>query len=1041
MKKKQLLFLVLSLFFVATAFAQKRVVKGTVVDDKDRSPIPGATVRQVGTKAAALTDGNGQFTLTTQDNSPLEFSFIGFKTQRSNLADTALFIRLQADDTKLGEVVITGYGGTTKKAFTGAATTINREQFKDIQATSITDVLQGNSSGVLAISSSGQPGEEPTIRIRGVGSFNASSAPLILLDGAPYSGSLNSINPADIETITILKDASSTSIYGSRGANGIVQITSRRGKGKPKLDFAVINGYSSRAVKEYRTVNERQYYELTWEALRNDAIRDNSLLATNGVTTPAEYATKLTPQKLVYNPFDKAQPFDADGKILSDAKLRWNEDWLDEVLHNGLRRDYTLSISGSDAQNKTNYFIGGGFLTDEGLIKESNFIRYSGRMNLNTKITDWFEAGVNSSFSKSDQNYPYQGNAGASNVLSFARNIAPIYPVHLVDFNTGEFILDGQGNKIYDFGNNTATLGELRSTLYRRKFSEGQNVAATTSLNPISYSRLTASGQGFANIRFHRTLSFNSTYTMNYNSTKNDMFWNPFYGDGTTSSGYSGRFITNFLTQNFTNTITYNNNFNTIHHVNVVAGSEAYKAYAENVGASTTGFTFAYPREVSYGTTPSASGSIDENRLESYFTRLSYDFKEKYHLTASLRTDGSTRFDANHRWGVFYAVGASWNMNEEGFFKQVKDVSLLKLKASYGTSGNQALSGSFPYLGTYSSGANIGTNPGAVINTVGNPFLSWEKTSQVDIGIDFGFLRDRITGSFDYFDRRSNNLLFDRPLPSSSGVGEVADNSGGVKNVGWEFDITTINIQRPHFTWKTMFNITKLRNEILEVAPGTTQVKGRSWYDYYMKEYAGVDPTDGEATWYVDKADGTKGTTKVYGDATQYNVGNRLQDYTGGISSYMKYKNFDFSILASFGLGGEFYDGNYQSLMGGITAYGNNASVDLLNRWQSTGKTGSDGVSILRTTSNNANSTSTRFLYDHTFMRVRNITIGYNVSSSLMEKIKLRNARVYFNVQNAFTYFPNAPKGADPDSGINAQASSSNTTPNRFVSFGINVGI
>jgi hypothetical protein len=334
----------------------------------------------------------------------------------------------------------------------------------------------------------------------------------------------------------------------------------------------------------------------------------------------------------------------------------------------------------------------------------------------------------------------------------------------------------------------------------------------------------------------------------------------------------------------------------------------------------------------------------------------------------------------------------------------------------------------------------MGTEPGVVINSVANPVLSWEKTNQLDVGVDFGFLNERITGAFAYFNRKSDNLLFYRPLPSSSGVESIADNIGGVKNVGWEFEITSQNIKRENLSWSTSFNITKLRNEITEVAPGTTQVVGFSWYDYYIREYAGIDPQDGIGMFYMDDENGNKVTTKDYNKATLYNIGNRLQDYTGGIRSDLKYRNFDFSVLASFGIGGDFYDGNYQSLMGGIRGLGANASTDLLDSWRASNANTTD-LPILRTVENYANSASTRFLYDHTFLRVRNITVGYNFSPSILEQVKLRNARIYFNVQNPFTFFPNAPVGVDPDSGLNSQASNHNTTPNKFVSFGINIGI
>ncbi|MVZ67354.1 SusC/RagA family TonB-linked outer membrane protein [Sphingobacterium sp. DK4209] len=1042
MNKRLLTCVVLSVFAGNYAFGQSKIINGRILDKQNNSPISGVTVRNATQNLSTQTDANGNFSIKANNGDQIETTFIGYAFQFVKWdGKSTLSLALEKNDAQIDEVIVTGYGNTNKKAFTGSASVIDRDKMKDLQSTSISDVLQGNASGVLAIGTTGQPGEDAQIRIRGIGSYNASSAPLILLDGAPYNGSLNSINPSDIESMTVLKDASSTSIYGSRAANGIINIVTRKGKGKPRFDVNMITGVSSRAVKEYETVDERQYYELTWLAYRNDAKVDPSLLATQQVATVEDYATKLTLNNLRYNPFDIAQPFDANGKILSNAKLRWSESWMDEMIHNGIRQDINASISGADAEDKTNYFIGGGYLKDEGIVKKSNFIRYTGRVNLSSKITDWFEVGANSTFAKSDQNYPSQGTAYASDAMYFARGIAPIYPVHLVDFTTGEFIKDANGNLIYDFGNNTAVLGELRDSRYRRTFGEGQNVAATADLNPISNSRTTATGLAYANIKFHRTLSFKTLYNMNYNSVQQDQFWNPFYGDGTTTNGYSYRGITNLLTQNFTNTLTYDNHFNDVHHLNIVGGMESYKYKAQFLSGERTGYTFSNPTELDYGTTQSSNGNTNENRLESYFARMSYDYGEKYHFTGSLRRDGSTRFHKDHRWGTFYAVGASWNIDQEDFLKDVTYLSMLKPKISYGTSGNQALPGSFPYLGTYSAGANVGPASGSIINTLSNPLLSWEKTSQLDVGIDYGFLNDRITGSFTYFDRRSNNLLFERPMPTSSGVGSIADNVGGVKNHGFEFDISTTNIKRADFTWSTSFNITKLNNTITEAAPGTQQVVGNSWYNYYIRDFIGVDPADGAAMWYKDDANGNKVSTKNYNEATYYHMGNRLQDFTGGLSSMLKYKNIDFSILASFGIGGDYYDSNYQSLMNGIRGLGGNASVDVAKSWMDEGNKGDGNTPLLITQQNYGNSSSTRFFYDHTFVRVRNITVGYNFSPTLMEKAKLRSARIYFSAQNPFTFFPDAPRGADPDAGLNAQASNNNTTANKFISFGINVGI
>lgn len=1018
----------------------QREVTGRVTDTRGE-PLEGATVTVRGTGQATRTDAQGQYRIRIpRDGEILVFTMLGFESQEiasgsSGVVDVVLTAFM--DD--IEAVIVTGYGGTTRRAFTGSASVVSNAQIKDQQATSITDVLQGNASGVIAVANTGQPGVEPTIRVRGVGSFNASNAPLILLDGAPFTGSINSINPADIESLTILKDASSTSIYGSRAANGIIQIVTKTGRGKPKFDFSSVIGATSRAVAEYDVMDERQYYEMTWEALRNDAIVDPQLLITNSAATPEEYATKVVTTRLAYNPFDVLSPVGLDGRLVDGANLRWSESWMDEMVRTGARRDINASISGSDTDNKISYFVGGGYLHDQGIVADSDFKRYSGRVRLSSKITDWFEIGVNSSLARSDQNYPYQGQNYSSDVLTFARTIAPIYPVYLVDFATGEFILDSQGNRIFDFGNNTAEPNVLRPTPQVRGFMTGQNVAATTYLNPNTFSRLTGNGLGYAEINILEDLSFRSQYSIDYNSVQNDLFWNPFFGDGSTSGGYAYRGITNLMSQNFTNSFTYDARHGD-HHINVVAGMEAFRQVTEGLTGGRTGFTFAEPRQINYGTIASATGDRAEFRMESYFGRANYNLADRYHLSLSLRTDGSSRFADGHRWGVFYAIGTAWNIHEEAFLRDHQVLSQLKLKASYGSAGNQALPGSFPYLGTYSAGTGIGSAGGSVINTVSNPLLSWEKQNQLDLGVEFGFIANRLTAALTYFDRRSEDLLFERPLPNSSGVNFLSDNAGGVRNYGLEFDLTSYNIRRGDFTWQTIFNITRLKNVVTEVAPGTNWRKGGSWYEFQIREYAGVDPEDGAPMWYMDDEDGQKVTTKVYGDATQYFIGNRLSDYTGGVTNLIRYKNIDFSMLASFAIGGEYYDGNYAALMGGIRATGKNGSTDLYRRWQSPENPGDGMTPKLQTITDNAEAYSTRFLYDHSYLRVRNITLGYTLPADLTNRIQVRNARIYLSSQNPLTFF-GGPKGADPDAGLDATATNNNTSTNRFLSVGLNIGI
>jgi TonB-linked SusC/RagA family outer membrane protein len=1028
---------------ISQLMAQNRTVTGKVTDESGK-PVPNASVIEKGTKKGTVTDDNGIFSLNISSGAKtLVISSVNFTVQEIAVSGkTNVAVSLTSITQNLDEVVVTAYGTTKKKSFTGTASTINAEKFKDLQVSSLTGVLQGQASGVLAISSNGQPGENPTIRVRGIGSVNASSDPLILLDGAPYGGNINNLNPNDIESITVLKDASSTALYGSRAANGVLQITTKTGKGTPRVAISALTGFSSRAVNDYSYVSSNQLYELTWESLFNEATLNPSLVSAAGASSAADYASKTVVGKLVYNPFKDAQPVGLDGKIKSGLPMLWNENWGNDLTRVGIRRDINGSISGGT--DKTKYFISGGYLDDNGVAIESNFKRYTGRLKLDTKVNDWLSAGLNTNLAYSTQNYPVQGGSAYSNIVQWIRTVSSLYPEYLVDPATGNFLLDANGNKQYDFGNN----GPLSRP--PGVFNPG-NPAATTSMNPTLYNRFITSANTYVEAQIIKGLKFRSQYALDYYQYSFNQYYNPFVGDGAAYGGRSQKTRETTTTQTFTNTLTYDKQLAKDHHLNVIVGMEAYRYHDESVTAEARGFTFPGVTELGYASTPyTATSASYDNRMASYFSRLNYDYTDKYHLSLSLRRDGSSRFADSVRWGTFYSVGGAWNINKENFLKNVSYLSDLKLRASYGTTGNQGTSGYFPYLGGYASGWNIAGYSGSIISTLSNGNLTWESQKTLDLGIDFGFLKNRITGSVTYFTRTSDKLLFARPLPPSSGIGSITDNIGTVKNSGFEIDLTTVNIRNKHFEWTTSFNISHIKNEITAL-PQTAiagsgysnMIVGQQLYNFYIREYAGVDKTDGTPMWFIDQTDAsgnvTKGLTKSWSAATRYYKGTSLPDWTGGISNTIKYKNFDFSVLASFSIGGYIYDQNYASLMYGTVGNtsGANWSPDILNRWQSPSNPG-DGKTpkLMATTDYTPTSASTRFLYDASFMRIRNITLGYSIPKEVLSKAKIANARFYIDCQNPVTFF--GRKGLDPEEGGLGKITSNNSVVYKTVSVGVN---
>ncbi|NML22043.1 SusC/RagA family TonB-linked outer membrane protein [Pseudoflavitalea sp. G-6-1-2] len=1038
--------LIMLLMVVAIqTWAQDRIVTGVITNSKG-DPVSSATVTVKETNQSTRTNEEGKFTLNLSPGAKtLLISSVGYAQNQFTLtASNDYHISLKESSRELEEVVVTGYGVTRKKAFTGSAATITNEQIKDLQVTTVTGVLQGNASGVLSVTSTGQPGQSPTIRIRGIGSSLASNDPLIVLDGVVYRGSLNTINPSDIETITVLKDASATSIFGAMASGGVINIVTKRGKGKTRVNFAGISGFSSRAVKEYEKVGMDEWMELNWEALRNDALANPALLTQYSVPNAEAYASKRLVPKLVYNPYGVAQPVGTNGKIDPNAKKLWNDNWMDEMTRTGIRNDFNLNVSGADPSNTIRYYMGGGYIHDQGVVIESDYKRYTGRAKVDITPVKWFRTGINVSLAYSNQNYPQQGSQAASNLLGFARSIGPIFPIYLRNPTTGEYLTDAAGKRLYDYGNNSTVLGELRPTAQNRPYNLGQNPAGTTTINPTTNEFLTGSGIVYAELDVLKYLTFKSQYSLEHNQIDENQFWNPFYGDGTTFGGLAYRGVTLRYAQTFTNTFTFDKTFGGIHNLNMVVGMESMRFRQEFTSAQKTGFTFDRPIQPDYGTTPSANGSVDRNRNVGYFARMNYNLNDKYRLSVSLRRDGASRFADSSRWQTLYAVGTAWNIDKEKFLQNISWLSELKLKASYGIQGNQFLPGNFLYLGTYSAGANMGSNSGVIINTVANGDLTWEKQKQWDLGLEFGFFNNRLSGSLVYFTRTSHDLLAERPLPGSTGVNNVYDNTGEIKNSGIEIELNSVNFRSKDFEWRTSINITKLKNEITKPAPGSNQRKGGSLFDWYIQEYIGVDPADGLPMWYRDDPAnaGKRISTKNYNQATRYYIGHQLSDYTGGITNNLRYRNFDLTILASFGIGGKMYDGDYAGLLGAFNtgSLGSNSSIDIRGRWQSPSNPGDGKTPKLTTAAINATAASTRFLYNASFMRIRNITLGYRVPEQLLSKVHLSNARVFIDLQNPLTFF-GGPKGTDPEAGIGAQTRFNNTTTNKVLAIGLNVGL
>ncbi|WP_321280872.1 TonB-dependent receptor [Marinifilum fragile] len=1033
MKKMIGLFVCLLLIGSQIVNAQSKQVSGTVTSAEDGMGMPGVSVVIKGTTIGASTDIDGKYTLKAEPSDILMFSFVGMVPQEIKVGSQSVInVVMKNESIGLGEVVAVAYGTKTKRAITGAITSVGSEVLENQIAVSPVSAIQGSAPGVNILTSGGQPGENPTIRIRGVGSVNASADPLIVVDGVAFSGNLNSISSSQIETINVLKDASASALYGSRAANGVILITTKGGKYVKKDAKIAVNaraGFSNAAVDLYDYVGAEDYMKYSWESIKNAEIADG---ATDAVA--AATASNNLISTLGYNPYNVANPVDANGEIVSGAELMWDTDWYDALSNdNAFYNEYDLSVSGSS--DNVVYFVNGNYLKQEGAILESEFERYSGRVNLKAKLKDWLEIGTNSSFSKSIQNYPNQSGSSYTSIMQWANSIANIYPIYQRDGN-GQFKLDDKGEKIYDYGNAS---GQLVNAVRPRL--GGENAVSATLLNDIVYTRSNLFSSTFMKVDLYKDLSFKTNFGYEryiYDSNEYDHYK---YGSAASVNGRVSQQRTITETTTITNSLNYRKDFDD-HSLAVDLISEHYDYKYDRLTAQGTGFLPGV-KVMSGSTVPeSVGGYLNSERLESYMARVDYNYLQRYFLDFSVRTDGSSRFHEDERWGTFYSVGANWIMSDEEFMKGADFIDLLKIRSSYGELGNNRGIGYFPYYAAYDTGWNNGPNTGVLQGGVVDEDIKWEKTALFNVALDYGFFNNRITGSLEYYNKESVDLLFDQPLAPSTGNTVISTNIGTVKNTGWEFSVNTVNVHTDDIYWTSTFNISTNKNEITklpqeEIPMGTKKwMVGKSIYDFFIREYAGVDPQTGEALWYMDSEDeeGVKVTTNDYSKADRYYQGSSLPDWTGGFGTYFKYKNFDLNAQFNFSIGGQLYDYSYAGLMSSLESAGSQLHVDIKDRWQKPGDI--TDVPKLINANNDYNGTSTRFLFDNDYLRLKALTIGYNVPENFLKKYNISKCRLYFQADNLFTWA--SLEGLDPEQNL-AGTTDSRSNIMKTVSVGVNI--
>lgn len=985
--------------------AQQRVVEGLITESLTGQPIAGVSVRVVGQQFGVSSQEDGRYRIEVkQADARLEFSYVGYGTVQRPATAGRLDVALEAASRDLGEVVVVAYGTSRRENITGSVGTINGKQLENRQISNLSKGLEGQVPGLQAVAASGQPGTDATVRIRGIGSINASSNPLYVVDGNPYAGDINAINPNDIESISVLKDAASSALYGSRGANGVIIVTTKKGRASDRaaINLNVTKGVSNRAIQDYQQLSTDDYFQLYWEALRNKNL-SNGLAA----DVAARNASAAVVTDLGINPYGSSfpQPVGLDGRLVPGAQALWDDSWTDVLQRTGQRTQADLSISGGG--EKHSYFISGGYLDDQGIAIGSGFKRYNVRANIDAKAREWLNAGFNVAASSALQQFPQSEDSNTANIINFTRLTPGFYPYFEREAD-GSYRLDAAGNRIWDFGEYRPSAAIPRS-----------NLAASLPLDKNDIQRENASVRTYLEAVFSDNLKFRSTYSVDYINRNDHFYVNPSVGRGVEYLGSVNKSNVRTVGQTWNNILTYDKQFGS-HHLNVLGGQEFYSFQTTNMSGSRQRFVLpGLDEPVAASQLNSFTGLSQDYRLLSFLGRAEYGYDNRYLVSGSIRTDGSSRFAADTRWGTFWSLGAAWKISNESFLQDQNWLDQLTWRASYGGQGNDNLGVYYAYQGLYSILNSLGEG-GTVTNRLATPELKWETNLNFNTGVDVAILKNRIAISVEYFNRQSKDLLFTMPMALSTGYTGYDANIGTMRNTGIDVDIRTIPVRNENFRWNLDLNFSHFKNRITELPTANNIIRGNkmlrlggSIYDFYLPTWAGVNPENGSPLWYKADADGvqTEETTSVYGDAGRFIQGSSLPTLVGGITNNITYKNFDLNALLSFSLGGQILDNDYIQLLHNGNNPGRAWSAEMLNRW--TPENRDTDVPRLTTDNLNWTSASTRFLYDGSFARLKNLSVGYTFPEATMSRIGISRLRVFIQGENLFTLYKH--KGMDPE--------------------------
>ena len=973
--------------------AQGRTITGVISDDT--GPLPGVSVVVKGTTTGTETDFDGKYSIKATNDDILVFSFIGMATQERKVGSATTINVVLLTDNVLDEIVVVGYGTQSKRLLTDNVAKIDQSQIGGISTSGFQGALIGKAAGVQITQVNGKLEGGVKVIIRGISSVSASQEPLYIIDGIEMNNNnissiganlnpLLSLNPNDIASIDILKDASSAAIYGAKGTNGVILITTKRGKqGKSKISIDFSTGIGE-PTNERNWLNASQYIELLQESSLNSGF----------------FADEAAANAFVDARLQRYQG-DQDYKTV-------DTDWQDFTFQNSFVQDVNISVSGGN--EKTTSFISAAYNDTDGIIKGNSLKRYSFRTNIDHKVNKRLKVGLNANYSSTIIDRIAGDNAFVTPLQGIAQ--VPTSPA---------FLLDGEPN---------------RGTLYANFLLQNKYSFRKTSIRRL-LSKIHGEFEIIPSLKFRTELGYDY---LNQSVDRNTGRLAPFQStNGQTFASDNGSEIVS--TNNY---FTYDMSFSESSHINAVIGATYTRFKNRATSVTGDGFPTDAFRSISSAATISAGTGTFTNWAQiAYFATATYDYKNKYILKGTLRRDESSRFGSDFRVGYFPSASVGWILSEEGFLQNLSTISNLKLRASWGVNGNTP-TGNFDSLGLF-GGSSYDGDSGLTLTQGENPNLKWEETTQVDFGIDFGFLNNRISGEIDYYIKKTDDLLFRDRVAFEAGIPgtvnhTILKNIGNLENKGFEFVLNTINIQNENLTWRTSFNIATNDNEITNLPNGADLITGRNILregeainSFFMVEYAGVDPANGDALYVLntENPDGTlnKDTTNDFSQAQRVVVGDPNPDLIAGFSSTFNYKNIDFSFTFQGQWGGSLFNnaGRFQE-----TGFGNgfdNQDVIILNRWQKPGDI--TNVPQARLFRNNGHSTSTRYLQDSDFVRLRNAAIGYSLSGNALEKIGMNKVRIYLSGLNLFTF--TGYRGYDPES-TNDDANTNTNVGNTFYS-------